>query len=134
MKTDMPHKRILIVEDNEDHRIILIYQLQRIGQFAFLEATNGQEALAIVAREALNLIIMNLGLPVLDGWEATRRIRSLPGSARDVPILAYTAYAMPQDEQRARAAGCDEVVTKPILDIQLLQQIVMRLLTRGRTP
>jgi two-component system cell cycle response regulator DivK len=130
----MNHKRILIVEDNEDHRIILRYQLQKMGPFAILEATNGQDALAIVAREPLDLIIMNLGLPVLDGWETTRRIRSLPSPARDIPILAFTAYALPQDEQRARAAGCDAVVTKPVLDIQLLQQIVTRLLTHGRTP
>jgi CheY-like chemotaxis protein len=130
----MPHKRILLVEDNEDHRIILIYQLQGIGPFTFREATNGQDALAIVARESLDLIIMNLGLPVLDGWEATRRIRLLPSPTRNIPILAFTAYATAQEEQRARVAGCDAYVTKPVLNIQLLQQIVMRLLTHGRTP
>ena len=125
---------ILLVEDNEDHRIILIHQLQKMGPFTFREATNGQNALAVVVREPLDLIIMNLRLPVLDGWEATRRIRLLPRPTRDIPILVCTAYATTREEQRARGAGCDAYVTKPILDIHLLQQIVTRLLTHGRTP
>jgi len=76
---------------------------------------------------------MNLGMPILDGWEATRRIRALP-AARAVPILAVTAYALPSAEQRARAAGCDAYLTKPIIDVTLLQQTVRQLLARGRTP
>jgi two-component system cell cycle response regulator DivK len=108
--------RILIAEDNRDHRIILRYQLQRIGTFDLLEATTGQEALDIVAREALDLIILNLGMPVVDGWEVARRIRALPSPARDIPIIAFTAYAVASAEQRARAAGCDEYLAKPVLD------------------
>jgi CheY-like chemotaxis protein len=129
----MNYKRILITEDNEDHRIILRYQLQKIGPFAFLEATNGQEALEVVRREALDLIILNLGMPVLDGWEVARRIRLMPSPAGDVPIIAFTAYAEASSEQRARAAGCDEYLAKPILDIMLLKDKIEQLLTSGRT-
>jgi two-component system cell cycle response regulator DivK len=128
----MNPKRILIAEDNRDHRIILRHQLHRIGTFEILEAINGQEALDIVAREALDLIILNLGMPVLDGWEVARRIRALPSPARDLPIIAFTAYAVAGAEQRARAAGCDEYLVKPILDFMLLKDKVEQLLTYGR--
>jgi two-component system cell cycle response regulator DivK len=129
----MNQKRILIADDIQDHRIILRHQLQRIGTFAILEATNGQEVLDVVAREALDLIILNLGMPVLDGWEVARRIRALPSPARDIPIIAFTAYVLPGSEQRARAAGCDEYLVKPILDVTLLKDKVEQLLTYGRT-
>jgi CheY-like chemotaxis protein len=128
----MNQKRILITEDIEDHRIILRYQLQKMGPFAFLEATNGQEALDVVTREALDLIILNLGMPVLDGWEVARRIRALPSPARDIPIIAFTAYAIVGSEQQVRAAGCDEYLAKPILDVTLLKDKVEQLLTYGR--
>jgi two-component system, cell cycle response regulator DivK len=127
-------KRILIVDDVEDHRVILRYYLQKIGPLEILEAADGQQALELVGREPLDLIIMNLGLPVLDGWEATRRIRALPAAARAVPILVFTAYALPSAEHRARAAGCDAYLTKPIVDVPRLQQTVRQLLARGRTP
>jgi two-component system cell cycle response regulator DivK len=128
----MNQKRILIAEDNPDHRIILRHQLHRLGTLTILEATNGQEALDRVAQEALDLIILNLGMPVLDGWEVARRIRALPSPARDVPIIAFTAYVLPSFEQRARAAGCDEYLAKPILDVTLLKDKVEQLLTYGR--
>jgi two-component system, cell cycle response regulator DivK len=128
----MNPKRILIAEDNQDHRIILRHQLPRIGTFAILEATNGQEAVDIVAREAVDLIILNLRMPVLDGWEAARRIRALPSPAGDVPIIAFTAYAGAGSEQRARAAGCDEYMVKPVLDFTTMKDKVEQLLTYGR--
>jgi CheY-like chemotaxis protein len=131
----LPPPRILMVEDLPDHRIILRHQLQKIGRFDLLEASDGQQALALVARgEPLDLIIMNLGLPVLDGWEATRRIRALPSPMSRIPILAYTAYSVPSRTQRALAAGCDDYLTKPLLDITLLQQKVVQLLAKGHTP
>ena len=129
----MNQKRILIADDIQDHRIILRHQLHRIGTFAILEATNGQEVLDVVAREAVDLIILNLGMPVLDGWEVARRIRLMPSPAGDVPIIAFTAYAGAGSEQRARAAGCDEYLAKPILDVTLLKDKVEQLLTYGRT-
>jgi CheY-like chemotaxis protein len=129
----MAQKRILIVDDHPDHRIILRLQLhRRIGPFDILEATNGQEALDIVAREALDLVILNLRMPILDGWEAARRIRALARPAGAVPIIAFTAYAGARSEQQARAAGCDEYIVKPILDFAMLKARVEQLLTHGR--
>jgi len=125
-------KRILIVEDNEDHRRILSYQLRKMGECEILEATNGQEALDIVSREPLDLIFMNLQMPVLDGWEAVRRIRALPSPARDMPIIAFTAYAMPGDEQTVLVAGCDDYIAKPVLDFNMMKDKVEQLLARGR--
>jgi two-component system, sensor histidine kinase len=130
-----PAPRILMVEDHPDHRIILRHQLNKIGTFDLLEAPDGQQALALIARgDPLDLIIMNLGLPRLDGWETTQRIRALPGPMSRIPILAYTAYALPVSTQRAPAAGCDDYLTKPLLDIRLLQQKITQLLAKGPTP
>ena len=126
--------RILIVDDNLDHRLILTHQLARIGTFEITEAVDGQQALAVIATTPPDLIFMNLGLPVLDGWEAIRRIRMLSAPLGQVPIIAFTAYAGGQEEQRARQAGCDAYLTKPILDPGLLQQTVNSLLARGPRP
>src|SRR6266404_9716859 len=103
----MPHlPRILIVDNNADHRLILTYQLAKIGTFAIREARDGQQALALIATALPDLIFMNLRLPVLNGWEAIRRIRALPAPLGQVPIIAFTAYAGGQAEQRAHQAGC----------------------------
>jgi two-component system cell cycle response regulator DivK len=128
----MGQKRILIVEDSKDLRLILRHQLQSISRLDILEAAHGQDALEVVARETLDLIVMNLGLPVLDGWEVTRRIRTLPSPVRDVPIMALTAYAMPGDEQKALAAGCDDYLAKPVVDFTVLRNKVEQLLAHGR--
>lgn len=126
--------RILIVDDNDDHRVILHYQLNKIGTFDLREAVDGQQALAVIAAAPPELIFMNLGLPVLDGWEAIRRIRALAAPLGQTPIIAFTAYAGRREEQRARQAGCDEYLVKPVLDRGLLQQMVTALLTRGPRP
>src|ERR1051325_5644087 len=81
-----PRPQILIVDDNPDHRLILTYQLAKIGPFAISEAGDGQQALARMAAAPPDLIFMNLGLPVLDGWEAIRRIRALPAPLGQAPI------------------------------------------------
>jgi CheY-like chemotaxis protein len=128
----MSQKRILIVEDNEDHRIILTHQLRKIGDFDILEAADGQEAVNIASREPLDLLFMNLQLPVLDGWEAVRRIRALPSPARDVPIIAFTAYTLATAEQKAPAVGWDDYIAKPVLDFNVMKGKVERLLARGR--
>jgi two-component system cell cycle response regulator DivK len=120
--------RILIVDNLEDHRILLRLQLCKIAPFEILEATNGQEALQMVAQEGPDLVFLDLGLPVLDGWEAARRIRALASPARDVPIIAFTAHAMPWDEKKARDAGCDDYLTKPLLDDAVLRRKVQRFL------
>ena len=85
--------RILIVDDNPDHRLILTYQLARIGTFEIHEAGDGQQALGVLATASPDLIFMNLGLPLLDGWEVIRRIRALAAPLGPMPIIAFTAYA-----------------------------------------
>jgi CheY-like chemotaxis protein len=123
----MARKKILVVEDNLDNRRILVYRLRRIGDFDILEASNGQEALSIVESEAPDLIFMDLKMPVMDGWEATRRIRAQESTCR-VPIIALTAQAMAGDEQKALAAGCDDYVAKPIVDPNIVRYKLERLL------
>jgi CheY-like chemotaxis protein len=123
----MERKKILVVEDNLDNRRILVYRLRRIGDFDIVEASNGQEALAYVEAEPPDLIFMDLKMPVMDGWEATRRIRKL-GAGHRIPIIALTAQAMAGDEQKALAAGCDDYVAKPIVDADVVRRKLERLL------
>ena len=125
----MNPKRILVVEDNLDNRRILVYRLRRMGDFRIIEASNGQEALEAVATETPDLIFMDLKMPMMDGWEATRRIRAMAGGER-IPIIALTAQAMAGDEEKALAAGCDDYVAKPIVDPGVLTEKVRRLLSR----
>jgi two-component system cell cycle response regulator DivK len=105
--------RILIVEDNPDMRRILTWSLSKIGDFDIQEASDGQEALEMITADPPDCILMDLKMPVLDGWEATRQIRAKV-IERHVPIIAVTAQAMVYDEERALAAGCDAYVAKPI--------------------
>jgi len=121
----MSLKRILLVEDNEDNRRILLYRLKKIGEFEILEAANGEEAVAVVEASAPDLIFMDLKMPVMDGWEATRRIRALPGGAA-IPIIALTAQAMAGDEQKALANGCNDYLAKPVVDPELVREKIAR--------
>ena len=130
----LPIPRILIVDDHPDHRRILTYQLAKIGTFDIREAVDGRQVLLVLAAVAPDLIFMNLGLPVLDGWEAIRQIRALAAPLGQVPIIAFTAYSGSQEEQDARHAGCDAYLVKPVLDRGRLQQIVTSLLARGPRP
>lgn len=126
----MATKRILVVEDNLDNRRILVYRLKRIGEFEILEASNGEEALAIVrSSPPPDLIFMDLKMPVMDGWEATKKIRQLD-FGREIPIIALTAQAMAGDEQKALAAGCDDYLAKPIVDLSVVRTKMERLLNR----
>lgn len=112
---------ILIVEDNELNRDMLTRRLQRRG-YEMLTAANGAEGLE-VARQALpSLILMDMSLPVMDGWETTKRLKSKTETA-DIPILALTAHAMSGDRERALDAGCDEYDTKPVEFARLLSKI-----------
>ena len=114
-------KHILVVEDQEDNRQILRDLLANAG-YRLTEAENGEEALAAVARHQPDLILMDIQLPILDGYEATRRIKANP-SLRAIPIIAVTSYALNGDEDKARAAGCDDFVPKPYSPRQLLVKI-----------
>src|SRR6266478_472689 len=114
-------KRILVVEDEEDNRRIL-RDLLTGADYEMMEAENGEEALAAVARQRPDLILMDIQLPILDGYEATRRLKADP-ILKDVPIIALTSYALSGDEEKARAAGCDDFVPKPYSPRQLLAKI-----------
>jgi two-component system, cell cycle response regulator DivK len=123
---------ILLVEDNEMNRDMLTRRLERKG-FRILTAEDGQEGLEIAASEAPDLILMDMSLPVLDGWEATRRLKAAP-ETRQIPIIALTAHAMTSDRDRALQAGCDDYDTKPIELDRLLQKMAALLEPAGGTP
>ena len=114
-------KCILVVEDQEDNRQILRDLLGNAG-YELTEAENGEEAIAAVARWRPDLILMDIQLPVMDGYEATRRIRTNP-DLKSVPIIAVTSYALAGDEDKALAAGCDGYVTKPYSPRDLLAKV-----------
>ncbi|MHC1765797.1 MAG: response regulator [Verrucomicrobiia bacterium] len=111
--------KILLVEDNEMNRDMLARRLQRRG-YDVVCALDGLQAVTMAEAEAPNLILMDMSLPALDGWEATRRIKA---ANRAIPIIALTAHAMASDEQRAKEAGCDDFDTKPVELPRLLEKI-----------
>ena len=115
-------KRILVVDDEADSRRIL-RDLLASTDYEMTEAVNGEQALAAVAKQRPDLILMDIQMPVLDGYEATRRIKADP-ALKDVPIIVVTSYALSGgDEAMARAAGCDDFVPKPFSPRQLLARI-----------
>jgi two-component system, cell cycle response regulator DivK len=115
------NKRILVVEDQEDNRRILRDMLTSTN-YEVVEAEDGVQALAAVAKHRPDLILMDIQLPVMDGYEATRRLKANP-SLSSIPIIAVTSYALSGDEEKARAAGCDDFVPKPYSPRQLLAKI-----------
>jgi two-component system cell cycle response regulator DivK len=114
-------KCILVVEDQEDNRQILRDLLGSVG-YDMIEAGDGLAALAAVKARRPDLILMDIQLPLLDGYEATRRIKADP-EFKDIPIIVVTSYALSGDEAKARTAGCDAYVTKPYSPRQLLAKI-----------
>ena len=114
-------KRILIVEDQEDSRRIL-RDLLKSADYEIMEAVNGEEALTAAATQRPDLILMDIQLPIMDGYEATRRIKADP-TLTHVPVIAVTSYALGGDKAKARAAGCDDFVPKPYSPRQLLAKI-----------
>jgi two-component system cell cycle response regulator DivK len=114
-------KRILVVEDQEDNRQILRDLLGSAG-FEMLEAENGEEAITAAIAHRPDLILMDIQLPIMDGYEATRRIKA-DDSLKAIPIIVVTSYALSGDEGKARAAGCDDYVTKPYSPRALLAKI-----------
>jgi two-component system cell cycle response regulator DivK len=114
-------KCILVVEDQEDNRQILRDLLTNSG-YEIVEAANGAEAVRAVEAKRPDLILMDIQLPVMDGYEATRRIKANPAS-RDIPIIVVTSYALSGDEGKAREAGGDDYVTKPYSPKALLAKI-----------
>jgi two-component system cell cycle response regulator DivK len=113
--------KILLVEDNDMNRDMLSRRLKRKG-YQVLVAVDGAQAVSMAESETPALILMDMSLPVLDGWEATRRIKASP-QTQSIPVIALTAHAMAGDEQKAREAGCDDYDTKPIELPRLLAKI-----------
>lgn len=113
--------KILIVEDNEMNLDMLSRRLARLG-FEIVSARDGQQGVEAAARERPDVILMDMSLPVIDGWEATRRVKAAPETA-SIPVIALTAHAMADDRDRALASGCDDYDTKPIDLTRLLGKI-----------
>jgi len=113
--------KILLVEDNEMNRDMLSRRLQRRG-YEVLTAVDGESGLALTRTEAPALILMDMSLPGIDGWEATRQIKADPAT-RGIPVIALTAHAMAGDREQALAAGCDDFDIKPIDLDRLLGKI-----------
>jgi CheY-like chemotaxis protein len=113
--------KILYVEDNDDNVYMLKARLTRAG-FVVVVATDGAQGVAMAGSERPDVILMDLSLPVIDGWEAARRIKAAPETSC-IPIIALTAHAMAGDEEKALAAGCNDFDTKPVEIERLLRKI-----------
>lgn len=115
--------KILLVEDDEMNRDMLSRRLSRRG-YELVTAVNGEDGVEMCAKMLPDLVIMDLGLPVMNGWEATRRIKAAEAT-RHIPVIALTAHAMSGEEERARAAGCDDFETKPVELDRLLTKMAV---------
>ena len=113
-------KKILVVEDVDFNRDLLVQLLE--DDYGVIEAVNGQEGVELAEREGPDLILMDLSLPVMDGWEATRQLKA-NDNLRSIPVIALTAHAMKGDEEKALAAGCDDYLVKPLDEDELIAKI-----------
>ncbi len=113
-------KKVLVVEDVDFNRDLVVQLLE--DKYHVIEAVNGQEGLELAERERPELILMDLSLPVIDGWEATRRLKA-NDDLRSIPVIALTAHAMKGDEEKALAAGCDDYLVKPLDEDELMARI-----------
>ena len=121
--------KILLVEDNEMNRDMLSRRLVRNG-FEVAIAVDGQQGVEMATSERPDVILMDMSLPVMDGWEATRRVKADPAT-RAIPVIALTANALVEDRERAMAAGCDDFDTKPVELPRLLEKIRAKLPSGG---
>ena len=124
--------KILLVEDNEMNRDMLSRRLIRNG-FEVVMAVNGQEGIDMTASERPDLVLMDMSLPVMDGWEATRTLKSAP-TTKVLPIIALTAHAMSTDREKAMEAGCDDYDTKPIELTRLIAKMEALLARSSKHP
>jgi CheY-like chemotaxis protein len=113
--------KVLLVEDNEMNRDILFRRLSRRG-YVVVFAVDGQQGVEMARSEKPDIILMDMSLPIIDGWEATRRVKS-DNSIRDVPVIGLTAHAMSGDREKALEAGCDDYDTKPVEFDRLISKI-----------
>ncbi|MGA3311296.1 MAG: response regulator [Xanthobacteraceae bacterium] len=123
--------KVLYVEDNDDNIYVVKKRMTRAG-FTVLVATDGAQGVTMATAEKPDIILMDMSLPVLDGWEATRRIKAAP-ETRHIPIIALTAHAMTGDREKALAAGCNDFDTKPVELSRLLGKI-RALVPEGNAP
>jgi two-component system cell cycle response regulator DivK len=123
--------KILYIEDNEDNIYVVSRRLQRKG-YEVLIARDGAEGLVQAKSRAPALILVDLGLPVIDGWEVTRQLRVAPKTAA-IPIIALSAHAMPEDRERALAAGCNDFIAKPVDFPRLIDRIDVLLRAKSKT-
>ncbi|HZT88306.1 MAG TPA: response regulator [Stellaceae bacterium] len=123
--------RILYIEDNEDNFYMLANRLKRRG-YELIAAADGESGIALAKSEAPALILMDLSLPLMDGWEATRHLKAA-SETRHIPVIALSAHSMAGDREKALAAGCDEYDTKPVELPRLLEKIAA-LLARPPVP
>jgi CheY-like chemotaxis protein len=113
-------KKVLVVEDVDFNRDLLVQLLE--DKYQVIEAVSGQEGVELAERERPELILMDLSLPIMDGWEATRRLKA-NNDLRSIPVIALTAHAMVGDEEKALAAGCDDYLVKPVDEDILMAKI-----------
>jgi two-component system cell cycle response regulator DivK len=118
--------KVLYVEDNEDNVYMLKMRLELLGDFEVLSAEDGEKGCEMAVRERPDIILMDLEMPVMDGWEAARRLKSTPATI-DTPIIGLSAHALAGEREKALAAGCDEFDTKPI-EFERLVATVRRVL------
>ena len=122
--------KVLYVEDNDDNVYMLKMRLELLGDFEVLAAEDGEKGCEMATAERPDIILMDLEMPVLDGWEATRRLRSNP-QTRDIPVIALSAHALAGERERALAAGCNEFDSKPI-EFDRLVATVRRILAERK--
>jgi len=113
-------KKVLVVEDVEMNRELMVQLLE--DRYEVIEAVNGEEGVEAAERERPELILMDLSLPVMNGWEATRRLKADP-ELKSIPVIALTAHAMKGDRETALAAGCDDYLVKPIDEDELMEKM-----------
>ena len=123
-------RKLLYVEDNEDNLYMLTLWFDLLGGYQIVSAPDGASGIAMAAAELPDLILMDLNLPEIDGWEATRRLKGDPVT-RDIPIIALSAHAMAGDREKALATGCDDFDTKPVEFDRLLSKIEQTLASKA---
>lgn len=113
-------RKVLVVEDVDFNRELIVQLLE--DKYQVIEAVNGQQGVELAERERPELILMDLSLPIMDGWEATRRLKA-SADLRSIPVIALTAHAMKGDKEKALAAGCDDYLVKPLDEDELMARI-----------
>jgi CheY-like chemotaxis protein len=125
--------KLLYVEDNDDNVYMLKMRLELLGDFEVVTAENDERGCEMAVAERPDIILMDLEMPIVDGWEATRRLKSNP-ETRDIPVIAFSAHALGGEREKALAAGCDEFDTKPIEFDRLVAKVHRLLANRRGAP